>query len=73
LKLVADHIWADYSPDLEVLNYTSRLTEGVILEFVAVARPYRKDNEFRATSLTHNLEIDSTLTEIEKVRIIEPA
>jgi hypothetical protein len=70
--LVADHIWADYSPDLLVLQHISRLSEGVILEFMAVARPYQKDRQFRATGLTHNLEMDSALTEIEKVTIIEP-
>jgi hypothetical protein len=70
-KLVAEHVWVDSSPDFEVLHYSSRLKEGVVLEFRAVARPYRKDAVFRATGLTHNLEIDSTLTEIEKVKIIE--
>ncbi len=69
--LVAEHIWADYGPDFMVLNYASKLNERTVLEFMAVARPYRKDARFRATGLDHNPEIDSSLTEIEKVKIIE--
>ena len=69
-KLVAEHVWVKSNTDFEMLTYNTPLKEGVILEFTAVARPYPKDALFKATGLAHDLQIDSTLTEIQNIKIV---
>jgi hypothetical protein len=70
-QLVADHVWVDYEPDLQMIA-AYLITNQTVIEFYAVAKTYTKDPSFRETGSQHKLEVDYTLRDFRHIEIKVP-